>query len=76
MKIDRAKLASLAALWRLSPRELDVLLAIIEGADTDQQVAERLAIAAGTAKTHVRSILYKSGCASKVALLAKIICEL
>lgn len=44
----------------LTKRELAVLQLIVEGC-SDREIAHRLAIAVGTAKTHVRSILYKLG---------------
>ena len=72
----REKLAALATLWRLSPRELEVLVAIVEGAETDEEIARRLCIALRTSKAHIHSILIKSGCTSKVGLLARLLRDL
>jgi len=73
MNIDRAKFASLAATWRLSPREFEVLLAIIDGCATDHALAVRLGVALPTARLHVRNLLLKTGFRSKLELLAFLI---
>lgn len=44
----------------LTKRELAVLQLLVEGC-SDRSIALRLAITLGTAKTHVRRILYKLG---------------
>ncbi|HEY5317895.1 MAG TPA: response regulator transcription factor [Solirubrobacteraceae bacterium] len=44
----------------LSPRELEVLVMIVEGA-TNGEIAERLVIATSTVQSHVKRILHKMG---------------
>ncbi|MFJ4715499.1 response regulator [Streptomyces sp. NPDC088785] len=58
-------------LARLTARERQVLAMLGEGL-SNQDLAERLGIGVGTVKTHVRAVLEKTGCASRVqaALLA------
>lgn len=55
----------------LTGRERDVLATLGEGL-SNPEIAKRLGIGVGTVKTHVRSILEKTGCGSRVqaALLA------
>jgi DNA-binding CsgD family transcriptional regulator len=72
----RQKITALAPLWRLSPREFEVLLLIVDGAETDEAIARRLDIALRTAKTHVHNILIKTGCGTKVGLLARLLRDL
>ncbi|MGZ4730128.1 MAG: response regulator transcription factor [Acidimicrobiales bacterium] len=53
-----------AAAFGLSPRELQVLRLVAEGA-TNRQVAEQLFISPKTASVHVSNILAKLGVASR-----------
>ena len=55
----------------LSPREVDVLSLIIDGA-TNREIAEALSIVESTVEDHVRSITRKSGAAARGALLARV----
>lgn len=54
----------------LSPRELDVLHLLGEGA-SNQMIAKRLCIAEATAKGHLRAILRKLEVSSRLAAVAK-----
>jgi DNA-binding CsgD family transcriptional regulator len=53
----------------LTPRELQVLEIIGQGALSDQQIAEALHIAPATAKTHVRNVLRKADLTNRRDLL-------
>ena len=53
----------------LTSRELDILAELASGA-TDQEIAERLHVAEGTVKTHVRHILHKLGVRNRTAAIA------
>jgi DNA-binding NarL/FixJ family response regulator len=58
-----------AALARLSPREREVLREIGEG-HSNSEIAERLGVSESTVKTHVSSILRKTGSRSRFVLQA------
>ena len=58
----------LAALARLTPRELDVLQALADGLN-DREIAQRLHIATETARTHMVNILRKLGVDSRLQAL-------
>jgi DNA-binding CsgD family transcriptional regulator len=62
--IEIARPSTPAAL-SLTPRELEVLLLVAEGA-TNRQIAEQLYISAKTASVHVSNILGKMGVAGRV----------
>ncbi|MEV5123631.1 response regulator transcription factor [Streptomyces decoyicus] len=67
-----AKVAALdSRVAGLTDREREVLVMLGEGL-SNQEIGRRLGIGVGTVKSHVRSILGKTGCASRVqaALLA------
>jgi len=53
-----------AALQVLSPREVEILGLLAEGA-SNAQIAQRLVISAGTVKSHVHQILHKLGAANR-----------
>lgn len=52
----------------LTPRESDVLGAVCEGL-TNGAIGDRLHMAESTVKTHVRSLLDKTGCTNRVELI-------
>jgi len=58
----------LAALTRLTPRELEVLQALADGLN-DREIAQRLYIATETARTHMVNILRKLGVDSRLQAL-------
>lgn len=58
----------LATQFKLTPRELEILLRVVAGATKDE-VAEALVISPATAKTHIRNIYGKIGVHSKNELL-------
>lgn len=58
----------LAALTRLTPRELEVLQALADGLN-DREIAQRLHIATETARTHMVNILRKLGVDSRLQAL-------
>jgi DNA-binding NarL/FixJ family response regulator len=53
---------------KLTPRELDVLRALVEGSN-DREIADRLYVGVGTVHTHVSSILAKLEAKSRLAAL-------
>ena len=59
-------------LWRLSPRQKDVLRELCEGCEATE-VAKRLGISWHTARDHVDALLEKSGCVSVVEMLGKLL---
>lgn len=58
--------------WNLTPRQTEVLAAIVDGAVTNEELAAVLFISKHTAGTHVKQILHKTGVSSRrdLALLA------
>jgi DNA-binding NarL/FixJ family response regulator len=58
-----------ARISTLTPRELEVLDAIISG-DTAQEMAERLVVSVGTVRSHIGSVLAKLGVSSQLAAAA------
>jgi len=59
---------TIAKLYRLTPGELRVLLAIVER-DSIQDVAETLGISQATVKTHLRRVYEKTGAAGQVDMV-------
>lgn len=55
-----------ARISALTPREREVLNAIIRG-ETAEEMADRLVISLGTVRTHIRSVLAKLGVSSQLA---------
>ncbi len=55
---------------RLSPRELEILSHIAQGA-SDKDIADKLVITEGTVKTHVKHILSKLGAQNRTDAIAK-----
>ena len=51
--------------WHLTPRQTEVLRAIIGGSVTDDDLAATLYISKHTASTHVKQILHKTGVSSR-----------
>lgn len=51
--------------WHLTPRQTEVLQAIISGSVTDDDLAATLYISKHTASTHVKQILHKTGVSSR-----------
>lgn len=66
--------ASQSPLYRLSPRQSQVLRLMVEGL-TNQQIAEQLAVSPGTVKGHLMTIRTKFGTRSTRAVIARAITE-
>lgn len=62
--------ASQPLLEPVSDREIEILVLVAEGL-SNQQIANRLVIGIGTAKSHVHHILEKLGCSSRTQAVAK-----
>jgi DNA-binding CsgD family transcriptional regulator len=67
-----ANLLSALKRYRLSPRELDVLMLALEG-KTASETAECLNIAISTASDHLNRLLSKTGARNKSNLIAKVL---
>lgn len=59
-----------AAEWRLTARQTEVLLAILRGS-SNKEIAAALGCAEGTVRLHVTQILKRAGVASRAELFAK-----
>jgi DNA-binding CsgD family transcriptional regulator len=55
----------------LSPREIEVLALIVDGA-SNREIARALSIVAGTVQDHVRAICAKTGAKRRGDLLARV----
>lgn len=62
-----ARLADLAAEWRLSPRQEQVLWLLAQG-ESNRRIAQILNCAEGTAELHVHAVLKKSGLFGRAAV--------
>ncbi|MBS2028476.1 MAG: hypothetical protein JST54_11270 [Deltaproteobacteria bacterium] len=69
--VERA-LAEARRLWRLSPRQCDVLREVIEGCGP-REIGQRLRIKWDTARKHVQALLNKSGCSTRAEMLGKLL---
>ena len=56
-------------LHRLTSRELEIIRAILDGATTSQEVAERLTISYRTVRSHLTNIYLKAGVKSQARLI-------
>jgi DNA-binding CsgD family transcriptional regulator len=65
------RVAARAEAWGLTPRQQQVLLAVVDGL-SNQQIADDLGIALSTVEIHVSAILKRSGCGSRAALAAAV----
>lgn len=66
---------ALAALYGLTPREIAVLLPILEG-KTIEAIAEGLGIGIATARTHLNHLFAKTGTSRQVDLVQRIMSQL
>ncbi len=76
VSIERFKpahsLTAAAARFRISPREVQVLALLLDGAQLDG-IAERLHIANSTVQDHIKSLLLKTGTENRSEMIAKIL---
>jgi DNA-binding CsgD family transcriptional regulator len=76
VSLERSKpmhsLTDAAARFRISPREVQVLALLLDGAHLDS-VAERLHIASSTVQDHIKSLLEKTGTKNRSEMIAKIL---
>jgi DNA-binding CsgD family transcriptional regulator len=76
VSLERSKpmhsLTNAAARFRISPREVQVLALLLDGAHLDE-VAERLHIASSTVQDHIKSLLEKTGTKNRSEMIAKIL---
>lgn len=60
--------------YKLSPRESEVLMLVLEGL-TNKEIGEKLFISYITARTHVSHIFEKTGTSSRIELVSKVVSE-
>ena len=65
----RIRIARAAARWALTPKQADVLRALVDGY-SNRAIGALLGIAEGTVELHVSAILQKAGAESRSALVA------
>lgn len=69
-----AALRTLAARWRLSPRERDVLGGLVDGKQM-KEIAQQLGLAVDTVKEYLGSVYRKAGADGRGPLVAKVLAE-
>ncbi|MBS2026456.1 MAG: response regulator transcription factor [Deltaproteobacteria bacterium] len=69
--LERA-LAEARRLWRLSPRQVEVVRELCEGCEAGE-IAEKLGISWHTARDHVQAVLDKAGCERVVEMMGKML---
>lgn len=57
----------LASSSEFTPREIDILRALVDGLSNDE-IAERMCLAPTTVKTHMRHLIEKTGCENRTQL--------
>jgi DNA-binding CsgD family transcriptional regulator len=76
VRIDRFQrpnsLSGPAARFRISPRELQVLALLLDGAKLEE-IAHRLHIAASTIQHHIQSMVVKTGTRNRTELIARVL---
>jgi DNA-binding CsgD family transcriptional regulator len=76
VSIERSRLGSsltsAAAHFSISPREIQVLALLLDGAQLED-VAQRLHIASSTVQDHIKSLLRKTGSRNRSELIAKVL---
>jgi DNA-binding CsgD family transcriptional regulator len=76
VRIDRFKppnsLRGPAARFHISPRELQVLALLLDGAKLDE-ISRRLQIAYSTIAHHIRSMIDKTGSRNRTELIARVL---
>jgi len=74
MKLSDESREELRNDYRLSPREVELLELVLEGIDTNAQLARRMGIATGTVKQYLHVLYAKFRVNSKVGLIIAV-CE-
>jgi DNA-binding CsgD family transcriptional regulator len=76
VSIERSKpahsLTAAAARFRISPREVQVLALLLDGAQLNE-AAKRLHITSSTVQDHIKSLLEKTGTENRSEMIAKIL---
>jgi DNA-binding CsgD family transcriptional regulator len=67
------ELARVGRRYRLTPRELELVGLILEGADSNRQIAERMGVSLLTSKNRLVSVYRKTRTSSKLELALKIV---
>lgn len=65
---DAARCAAIIRMWRLTPREAEVLALVVAG-DTNREIATTLGCAEATVEIHVSRLLRKAGVETRTALV-------
>ena len=65
MKLTPKQLDKLREAFRLSPRELEVLVLLLQGVESNEALAQRLGVTVPTAKTTLRFLYAKTGRSTK-----------
>jgi DNA-binding CsgD family transcriptional regulator len=74
--INATESAYLQSRFRLSPRETELALLLLEGVDSNADIARRMRIKLNSAKVYSHNLFAKLGVSSKLAAAMKLIHEL
>ena len=67
MPLTKKELDALSRLFRLSPREVELIALILDGVSTNAELAERTGLSLATVKVYVHQLLSKIGAPDKLA---------
>lgn len=65
MKLAAKELDKVREAFRLSPRETEVLVLLLQGVESNEALAQRLGVSVPTAKTTLRFLYAKTGRSTK-----------
>jgi len=72
MQLTQKQLDSIKKQYRLSPRETQIVELILEGVDSNAEIAKRLGLSTGTVKQYVHVLFARFYINSKTNLVIKI----
>ena len=73
MKLTKKQLEQIKKQYRLSPRETQVVDLILQGVDSNAEIAKKLGISLGVAKGYVHDVCAKTFKSSKLEIAIHII---
>jgi DNA-binding NarL/FixJ family response regulator len=72
MKLSTKQLEQIKKQYRLSPRETQIVELILQGVDSNSEIAKRLGLSTGTVKQYVHVLFARFHINSKTNLVIKI----
>ena len=72
MKLTKKQLEQIKNQYRLSPRETQIVELILQGVDSNAEIAKKLGLSTGTIKQYVHVLFARFNISSKTNLVIKI----